>query len=447
MDSCSVLLDMDTLTMARRRFLLLAAGAAAAGLTGCGSRTLSMSTPVATAAVDTLAQPISITTSGSAPDAASTGRAALTGFGVDFLRAAMGPEPAAAIGISPYSLFTVLAMVRAGAAGRTAEQIDVALKTTGSQAQGAVVTAVDAGMAAALDAAAASVAASGEPIVLQAANQTWADQGLAVHQSYLDALARDFGSSARLPDFAGDPEGTREAINDWVAERTRDLIPELFPQGTIDAITRMVLVNALYLKAQWLNAFSPRQDGQFTTADGRRLTVPLMTTEESVPGFRGDGWAAATLPYTGSQLGMTVVLPDGSIAGALDDLPAIAEAIATGEGATQVGVTLPVFSLRSELGAVGIARQLGITDLFGDADLSGISDEALSASAFVHQCVVKVDENGTEAAAATGVAMIESASVSSEYLVVDRPFLFWIADSVTGAPLFLGVVNEPSTAA
>lgn len=430
--------------MARRRFLLIAAGAAAAGLSGCGSRASSASTPDA---AYPSAPPINVSPAASARDAGPAARAALTGFGVDFLRGAMEVKPAAATGISPYSLFAVLSMVRAGAAGQTAEQIDVALKATGSQAQGAVVTAVETGMAAALDAAAASVAASGEPVVLQAANQAWADQGLQVHQSYLDALARDFGTTARLADFAGDPEGTREAINTWVAERTHDLIPELFPQGTIGADTRVVLVDALYLKAQWLNAFSPRKDGPFTTADRRQLTVPLMTTEQAVPGFAGAGWSAATLPYSGSGLGMTVVVPDAGIADALDNLPAIVEAVATAEEATQTAVTLPVFSLRSELDAQGIARQLGITDLFGDADLSGISDEVLSASAFVHQCVVKVDEKGTEAAAATGIAMIESASVSSEHLVVDRPFLFWIADSTTGAPLFLGVVNGPTTTA
>ncbi|TKV56382.1 serpin family protein [Nakamurella flava] len=441
MGARSVLLDMYAMTMARRRFLLVAAGAATAGLTGCGSRASSMSPPVD---VFTPAQPISIAPSGSAQDAGSAARAALTGFGVDFLRAAMDVKPTPATGISPYSLFTVLAMVRAGAAGRTAEQIDGALKATGSQAQGAVVTAVDAGMAAALDAAAA---AHSDPMVLQAANQTWADHRLQVHQSYLDALARDFGSTAQLADFAGDPEGMRQAINTWVADRTNDLIPELFPQGTIDSGTRMVLVNALYLKAQWLNAFAPRQDGPFTTADGRQLTVPLMTTEQPVPGFRGAGWAAAILPYTGSGLGMTVVMPDAGIDDALDDLPAIVETIAADREGTPTAVTLPVFSLRSNLDARGIAQRLGITHLFDAAELSGISDEPLNASAFVHQCVVKVDEKGTEAAAATGIAMIESASTSSEHLVVDRPFLFWIADSTTGAPLFLGVVNEPSDTA
>lgn len=444
MDARSVLLDMDTLTMARRRFLLIAAGAAAAGLTGCGSRTSSMSTPVATPAGGTVAQPISVAASDSAPDAGSAARAALTGFGVDFLRTAMDVDPAAATGISPYSLFAVLAMVRAGAAGQTAEQIDVALKAAGSQAQGAIVTAVDVGMAAALDAAASARA---DPIVLQAANQTWVDRGLQVHQSYLDALARDFGSTAQVADFAGDPEGTRQAINTWVADRTNDLIPELFPHDSIDSSTRMVLVNALYLKAQWMNAFSPRRNGAFTTADGRQLTVPVMTTEEPVPGLRGTGWAAATLPYVGSGLGMTVVMPDAGIDSALDDLSAIVEAVATGSEATRTEVTLPVFSLRSKPDAKVIAQQLGITDLFGAADLSGISDTALYADAFVHQCVVKIDEKGTEAAAATGISMLESATIAGDQLVVDRPFLFWIADSTTGAPLFLGVVNEPSETA
>lgn len=434
---------MDSLTLARRRFLLVAAGAAVAGLTGCGSGARSTDPVESTAG----GPPVRLVSDvdRTAPGDPAVARAALTGFGAAFLAQVTGAQPSSNAAISPYSLFTVLAMARAGAKGETGQQIDAALGV-GAEAQGRAVAAVDAAVADALDRASQI---RGGTVTVQAANETWVEKGFPVRQEYLDQLAREFGVAARSADFSGDPEGMRAAINAWVAERTNDLIPELFGEGSIRSNTVLVLVNALYLKASWAFPFSPRQDGTFTTGDGRALTVPMMSALPApVSGVRGPGWTAVSLPYTGSGLAMTVLLPDGGLDAVLGDLPGIVDAVATSEPAdTRFDVSLPVFSVRSRPDAAEVAEKLGITDLFRQADLSGIADGPLLVDAFVHECVVKVDEDGTEAAAATGMAMASSAPAQPTPLVVDRPFVFWIADTTTSAPLFLGVITDPSATA
>ena len=447
---------MDTRTLARRRFLLLAAGVAAASLAGCGTADTRTADTGATSTGGTRASapqpadgPVTLVSdeTRTAPGDPAAARAALAGFGSAFLGAMLAAEPAVNAAISPYSLFTVLAMARAGAKGRTAEQIDAALGLPGAPAQGSAVAAVDAGVSAALDAA---ESASGT-VVVRAADETWIADGFPVHQDYLDTLAREFGVAARSADFAGDPEGMRQAVNTWVAERTNDLIPELFPADSITRDTLLVLVDALYLKASWAAPFGSRADGQFLTVDGRAVTVPMMSGRSgAVPAVTGPGWTAVTLPYTGGGLAMTVLLPDGGLDAVLGDLPGVLAAAATTAPAdTRVDVTLPAFSVRSSPDAKAAARALGVTDLFtaGAADLSGVADTDLVADAFVHQCVVTVDEQGTEAAAATGMTMMPTSARPAAPLVVDRPFLFWIADTTTQAPLFLGTVGDPSLTA
>lgn len=434
---------MDTLTLARRRFLLIAAGAAMAGLAGCGSAGSSGRQSGSTAT----SEPVRLVSDVAriAPGDPATARQALAGFGAAFLGEVLADGALTNAAISPYSLFTVLAMARAGAKGATGQQIDAALGVAGD-AQGAAVAAVDAAVADALDRAAQ---APGGTMTVQAANETWVEQGFPVRQDYLDQLARDFGVAARSADFGGDPEGMRLAINAWVAERTNDLIPELFVDGTIDSNTVLVLVNALYLKASWAFPFEPRRDGTFTTSDGRALSVPMMSgLPLPASGVKGPGWTAVSLPYTGAGLAMTVLLSDGGLDAVLSTLPSIIDTVATSApAATKFDVTLPVFSVRSAPAAAEVVQALGITDLFGNADLSGIADGPLAVSALVHQCVVKVDEEGTEAAAATGMGMAASAPATPEPFVVDRPFAFWIADTSTSAPLFLGVITDPSVTA
>ncbi len=384
-----------------------------------------------------------------APGDAAAARTALSDFGADFLRRARALDPSAAnAAISPYSLFAVLAMARAGAKAETAAQIDAALRATGIDAQGAVISAVDDGVTAALDAAGKSGGKNAEPTVIQAANQAWVQDGLPVRPEYLDALAVQYGIDAMAAGFAADPEKMRLAINSWVAGRTNHLIPELFPDGSIDPSTVLVLVNALYLKAPWASRFRTGRPAAFFTGTGE-VQAPMMTGPKPVRGAIGNGWTSATIPYLGGGAAMTLLVPDkGGFAATVKSLDA-AVIHRAAAATTSVNLTMPLFSIRTTSDAKGIAEQLGMTDIFapGVADLSGIAGRPghLYAQTFVHQTVVNVDEQGTEAAAATGMAIARmSLPMVDLQLTVDRPFLFWISETRTGAPLFLGAVTDPT---
>ncbi|MDQ2849001.1 MAG: serpin family protein [Actinomycetota bacterium] len=458
----------------RRRFVLIAAAAASgglAGLAGCAGDLRTRpgdslpsgmatrpsaptgpthpSTSRSSASVGPVAAPQSLRSTASlrTPGDNAVARSALAGFGANFLRQAIALKPSANTAISPYSLYTVLAMARAGAKGATGVQLDSVLQAAGTDAQGAVIRAVDAGIAAAI-ARSEQVGDHSLAMVLQAANQTWVQSGFDVHQEYLDALAAEFGVQAVAADFRADPEKMRSAINAWVAERTRGLISELFPKGSIDDSAFVVLVNALYLKASWAEPLLPAEPSMFTTAAGRQVKTPMMSS--SVTGVVGDGWASASIAYLGVQAKMTLLVPDS---GHFDDMMARLDgtmmAAATRSG-TALRLTMPKFAVSSAPDAKAIAKRLGVTDVFVDqrADLSGIGGPPgyLNASAFVHRAVVKVDEKGTEAAAATGMVMGAFSGQAGPIvqLTVDRPFVFWISETRTGAPLFLGTVTDPT---
>lgn len=372
-------------------------------------------------------------------------RDALAEFGANFLRKVVGS--AANTAISPYSLFTVLAMARAGADGDTARQIDAALTVAGTDAQGAVISAVDAGITNAI--AASENLPRVASMVIRAANQTWVQNRLPVRQQYLDALAAQYGVEAVAADFGHDPDGMRRAINGWVSERTNALIPELFPQDSISNDTVLVLVNALYFKAAWKDPFVTASAAPFHTGGGATVPVPMMRSLHRLQGAAGDGWTSVTIPYAGRAASMTLLVPDPGRYDAVlaqFDARTLAAAANSDHG---IALTMPLFSVRSTPDAKQIAQQLGIVDIFTtDADLSGIAGPPgyLIADQFVHQTVVTVDENGTEAAAATGMTMVPLAGVAGDIiaLTVDRPFLFWISESRTGAPLFLATVTDPT---
>ena len=369
-------------------------------------------------------------------------RRALAWFGAEFLRRSRAN--AANTVISPYSLYTVLAMARAGAKNQTAAQLDAALRLDGP-AQGSAITAIDAGISTALD----SAKQMQSEITISAANEIWVQDGLSVQQEYLDQLAREFGVSAVAADFERDPEGIRSAINSWVSDRTNELIPELFPRGAITQDSRVVLVNALYLKASWARPFFPSTPGTFSLLDGSTVQTPMMTAPGQVRGATADGWSAVTVSYSGKGLNMTLLVPElGFFETVVATLDAnlIEAASATDQ---QFELTMPPFKITSAPDAKQAVAQLGVVDLFSDgvADLTDIAGApgSLFVGSFVHQATISVDEYGTEAAAATGMGMMASgAPAPAPELVIDRPFLFWISENSTGAPLFLGAVTNPA---
>jgi serpin B len=353
---------------------------------------------------------------------------------------------------SPASIETALAMVYAGAAGDTAKEMAVTLHF---QLQG---DALHQGFNS-LDTLLESRSWQGgtsngrtDRVLVKTANSLWAEKDLAIEKLFLDTLAKDYGAGVRLVDFQTAAEDARTAINKWVADQTADKITDLIPEGALDGLTRLVLVNAVYLDATWQSPFNKEatHDGSFHTLAGTDVTAPTM---EQMSGFsygKGDGWQAVELPYSHDELAMLVIVPDaGSFAdveGRLRD-GLIDEAVAALTNTGEVDLSLPKFKFRTQSALSDALRALGMRKAFdgGAADFSGITkQQALSISDVIHEAYIAVDEDGTEAAAATAVALAGAMPGEPVKLAVDRPFIFALRDKDTGAVLFLGRVTDPT---
>jgi serpin B len=254
-------------------------------------------------------------------------------------------------------------------------------------------------------------------------------------------------------DFARAPEAARSEINRMIAEQTAGKITSLLPTGSVTRLTRLVLASAVYLKAAWAEPFpeAATSNAPFYPdgPDQAALTVRMMRGTATRGYVRGDGYQAVLLPYQGTSLAMAVVLPDGP-------LPALRPAIAsgglgsllTGTGRHRVTLSMPRFRLEAAFDLIPALRRLGINAAFDDADFSGITEaEPLQISTVAHKAYVDVDEQGTEAAAATAVAIRTLAAMRLPppvTMVVDRPFLFAIIHTATSLPLFLGQVSHPN---
>ena len=344
--------------------------------------------------------------------------------------------------LSPTSLGVAFAMAEAGASQATAAQI---ADVFGFPDQPGVHEAMNA-LTGAFDAANADTD-RGE-VVLELANALWAQNGLEMGQPFLDTLAAQYGAGVDTTDFAGDAEGSRSAINGWVSEVTRERIPELVPAGMITPETVTMLVNAIYLKAPWATPFSEgsTDDQPFHLADGTTADVPTMHTSQAHwSAAVGDGATAVELPYTGGQLSMVVVLPDEGTS--LADFEAgltgarLQEIVGGLEPAT-VDLDMPRWEAETQLDLAESLPTLGLPIPGGD--LSGIAPGTELAAA-VHAANITVDEEGTEAAAATAIAGATSAAPPDEVLqvTIDRPFLFLVRHVETGAPLFYGRITDP----
>ena len=270
-------------------------------------------------------------------------------------------------------------------------------------------------------------------------------------------LATHYEAGVRPVDFVGSPEESRVTINDWVAERTEDRIKDLIPEGAIESVTRMVLSNAIYFKGQWIYTFfehstKPRP---FHLLDGAEVEVPMMMMAEAEQlGYaEGDGYQAVELPYVGEDVSMTVLLPDAGSFREFEesmDGDLVAEILGDLER-TYVDLTMPKFKFDSEFELRDALVRMGMTDAFdkSTADFSGMDGQSCPGVCLLiddvfHKAFVSVDEDGTEAAAATGVVMIlESAGPQSREVVVDRPFIFLIHDRATESILFVGRVENP----
>lgn len=356
----------------------------------------------------------------------------------------LGAEPGNLF-YSPYSISSALAMTYAGARTETEEQMASTLHfTTLSQERLHPTFNVLNGVLASRGQGASG--AGGGKFQLNIANALWGQIGHPFLPSFLDVLAEHYGAGMTLLDFAGASQESREIINDWVAERTEDRIKDLLQENDVQSTTRLVLTNAIYFNAAWRFPFDEdaTAPGDFTLADGSKVSVPMMTNTAHMRYREGEGYQAVEVPYQETRLAMVIVLPSdlGEFEAGFD-FAALSSLLAFHE-TRNVTIALPKFRVESRFDLIPPLMELGMTAPFSNADFSGIDGARnLFISAVVHKAFVDVNEAGTEAAAATAVALDESAPPPAA-IRFDRPFVFFIRDNDARTILFAGRVADPS---
>jgi len=435
----------------------------------------------------------------SAPaSAAKKAAASINAFGIDLYRRMLADgllEPAEGAVISPTSIALALAMARAGAKGETAAEMDAVLHAAGWGALERGLGALDQALAS-RDATWTDEEGAAHQLALRIANAAFAQRGMQIAHAYLDAIASTFGAGLRLVDYKADPEGARKLINAWVSRQTARRIPELIPQAEppiINTLTRLVLVNAIYLKSNWEIEFAresiarehvgePTEPRRFTRLDGSPVTVPTMSLygEDTVPYASGPDWKATELRYRGADgttpLAMTLILPDdlatfeaGLTTGRLKEVTSKLDtqrqflARVTYKTPVDVGdcgtypysllLFMPRFGIETQARLASALKALGMPVAFdvNRADFTGIATlpEGFYISDVIHQANIDVDEKGTEAAAATAVVMATGGCTGASpaktiTMRLNRPFFFVLRDIETGAILFMGRVTDPS---
>lgn len=367
---------------------------------------------------------------------------------------------------SPYSVSAALAMTRAGARGATAEEMTRALHLDADAAElrGERLHAAAEGLRDRIEPQSGSGGAGDEdsPLTLRVANALWGQEGVAFAGDFRTLLAERYGARLERVDFVGAAEEARQTINRWVEGATEGKIRNLVQPGAVDSLTRLVLTNAVYFQGSWKHPFDADRTTEqpFHRLEGDPVQVPLMAQTESFPYAARGSYAAVELPYGGSsssEAAMLVVVPDrgafARVEGSFDaaELEALTGALST----TRVELGLPRFEIASAAALSEPLKALGMGLAFSDrADFSGMVDpekepevaRELHLDQVLHEAWVRVDEEGTEAAAATGAMMAVTSMPVGEpvRLIVDRPFLVFLRHRPTGAILFAGRVLDPT---
>jgi serpin B len=370
----------------------------------------------------------------------------MTAFGYDLYR--VSSEPGRNFVVSPLSIATAFAMARAGARGDTADQIDDVLRfpQNGVHAAFNAITGDRVTGSSTQPRPSPSVMTTpGQSAlpVLDIANAIFVQQGANPGAEFLRILASQYGAGAQTVDFTS-PEAI-EIINAWVREQTADRIKKLF--GELSPMTKVVLANAVYFKADWALSFDPgaTTTESFTRADGSTVRAPMMHLQGDLQYATGDTWQAVELPYADSNLAMWVLVPtDQTIPGELL-APDTFASVATGLAAGRVDLSMPRWDFATDLNLIPPLRDLGMNVPFGPgADFSGMLPGVWIDQA-VHRANITVDEEGTEAAAATGLSFIVSGPPPPDVTIrADHPFAFALVDTDNGTPLFIGHVADPT---
>jgi len=347
---------------------------------------------------------------------------------------------------SPYSISSALAITYEGARGRTADEIKTVFRLPADDtARREGFLAIDAG-----------INSEDSGYTLRTANALWAEKTYAFLPDYIETARECYGANVTNLDFTTQPGASRITINRWVEERTNDLIKDLLPEGSISPLTRLVITNAIYFKGTWVKQFDENKtvEAPFWKGPGESVSVQMMqrTDEEAIYGYaETDTLQVLEMPYAhenGAGLSMLVILPDdiGTAEESLDaqKIDDLRQSLTE----RRVNVYFPKFSLETTYPLAGTLAAMGMPTAFTDAaDLSGMDGtQNLFVSSVVHKAFVDVNEEGTEAAAATGVIINMKTSLGGDETPTfraDHPFIFCIIEKETGAILFMGRVVDP----
>jgi serpin B len=353
--------------------------------------------------------------------------------------------------LSPYSLWAALGMLYAGAEGETKAEMTSALRFNLPEpslyaAFNATALAL-AGRPNELAGESSGDDASMGDAELRVVNGAFTQRGFDFEEEYLETLARDFGAGVFVADFATQPERERLAINQWVEDQTESRIQDLLPPNSLDPMVRLILANAVYFKGSWLDPFDASKTATETFhAPGGDVQVPTMNGRADLYAA-GEGYQALELPYIAPALRMLFVLPD---AGRFAEIEAalnrtLFDQIRANLSRHSVTVKLPKFSFDSSIRVREALQAMGMQQAFvaGAADLTGIAPADLYVADIFHQAFIALDEQGTEAAAATAIIDLDNSAPPPADFFADRPFLFMIYDEPTGQILFLGRLLDP----
>ena len=380
-------------------------------------------------------------------------------FAVD-LFARLGGGQEGNLFFSPSSIHAALSMTYAGAAGKTAEQIKDVLDLPDSLDETA--NGYQDLLADLNDTPEVTFGAEEDGKYVQKkmpayrlhmANALWPQKGCRFKEDYITLVSKHFDAAIEPLDYRK-PEPARKRINDWVAKKTQDRIKNLIGPGVLNPGTRLVLTNAVYFKSSWASDFSKSatEDGTFHLGHGKTATVPMMHQADTFKAFQNDQLQGLSLPYKGHELDMVILLPRKKDGLAAMEKTLTAEKLTAWLGkltGQRVRVTMPRWKLSSSFALRAPLSAMGMADAFapGKADFSGMTEaEKLFISAVLHKAFIAVDEEGTEAAAATAVVMEATAMppAATMEFTADHPFLYLIRHRPTGTILFMGRLANPA---
>ncbi len=428
-------------------FGILAVSLGAMGLAACGGAQATSSTSDTTlhSQRETSATSVPVrlavtpAAQGDVPEAVSSNNA----FSLDFFRAVRAQDEN--LVCSPYSLSLALTMTMAGARGQTKEEMKQTLRVSLPYYRlNAAMNALDRNL-------------SGDT-AFTCANSVWGQAGRAFKQPFVNLVARYYGAQLSLLDMDEDYVDACKTINAWVNERTDDRITDLMdPSDKPETKLLMMLVNAVHFKSDWLGRFWPgaTEPEPFYLLDGRQAAVPMMHRLGEYRFIKAERMQAVELPYEGERFAMVILMPGE---GRFEDFAGQADAgevehIVDGLGAGRLDLRVPSFEITSTPRITEALQTMGMTTAFtAAADLTGIADPVPGwppwlISDVEQKAFIKVDEQGTEAAAATGVTTAAAGTTTTAgppvKMTIDHPFVYLIRDTRSGAIVFIGQVIDP----